>query len=532
MTSQLSGLMQDSPLTYGRFVRRMTSVTSGARAIGVGPDGKAEVHSYGEIATQILRLNGLLKSWGIEPGDRVASLAFNTVDHLVLFLGVPASGAVLQTVNPRFTPSQTEYVLRHGGARTLFVQEALLGALRPMLGTLPSLERIVVTDGTGTAYGLPALRDLLDEATPRPLPEIPESAASGLCYTSGTTGDPKGVLYSHRSTVLHALSACMTDVMAVSQAETILPIVPMFHANAWGLPHAAALVGADLVLPGKDLSGAAVGELMREHAVTLTAGVPTVLTDLLAYADRSPGILDSLRTAISGGSALQRPLVEGFRRHQVEMIQGWGMTETSPCVSMSRPPRRAADGDDVAYRLSAGRINPLVDARLVDTDGTELVWDGVAVGEIELRSPHAASAYFRQDPTQDDKFDDGWLRTGDAASVTPDGYVVLRDRLKDMIKSGGEWIPSAELEFAVADHPSVREVAVVAVPDERWGERPEVVLALHQGAQAPTLGELQAFLEARVPRWWLPDQLRIVDEIPKTSVGKLDKKALRAPRQD
>jgi fatty-acyl-CoA synthase len=316
----------------------------------------------------------------------------------------------------------------------------------------------------------------------------------------------------------------MKDVMAVSARETILPIVPMFHANAWGLPHAAALAGADLVLPGRDLSGPAVGELIRRCRVTMTAGVPTVLGDLLAYADGNPGILDSLHTVISGGSALQRPLVDGFARHRVEVIQGWGMTETSPCVTMSRPPRNA--DDPLSYRLSAGRLNPLVEARLIADDGTELPRDGQATGEIELRSPHAASAYYRGDSFSSEKFDRGWLRTGDAASITPDGYVILRDRIKDMIKSGGEWIPSARLEFLAAEHPAVREVAVIPVPDERWGERPGAVVVLQPG-QDLSLDELRDFLAPHVPKWWLPAALSVVPEVPKTSVGKLDKKALR-----
>ncbi|MEV0735110.1 long-chain-fatty-acid--CoA ligase [Streptomyces sp. NPDC050549] len=521
----LTGLMQDAPLTLDRLVRRMRDVTGSSQVFG--PD--AERVSYAQVAARARRLGGLLRSLGIAPGDRVASLAFNTIDHMTVFLGVPAHGVVLQTVNPRFTAEQIEYVLGHGGPRALFVQQPLLDLVLPVLDKMKDLEHVFVLDASASCGDHLTLGDALADADETEPPVIDERQASGLCYTSGTTGNPKGVLYSHRSTMLHALSTCMTDVMGVSVRETILPIVPMFHANAWGLPHAAALVGADLVLPGRDLSGCAVGELIRRHTVTMTAGVPTVLGDLLAYADAHPGVLDSLRLVVSGGSALQRPLVDGFARHGVEVIQGWGMTETSPCVTMSRPPR---DTDDpLRYRLSAGRLNPLVEARLVAEDGSALPRDGEAIGEIELRSPHAASGYYRDEGLSNEKFDDGWLRTGDAASVTADGYVILRDRIKDMIKSGGEWIPSARLEFLAAEHPAVREVAVIAVPDERWGERPGAVVALWPGHHL-TLDVLCDFLAPHVPKWWLPVALTVVPEVPKTSVGKLDKKALRLPGPD
>jgi fatty-acyl-CoA synthase len=523
MHSMLTGLMQEAPLTLDRLIRRMQDVTGGSSAIGVSVGGELQGVTFAEIADRALRLGGLLSSLGIRPGDRVATLAFNTIDHLSLFLGVPAHGVVLQTVNPRFTSEQIEYVLNHGGARALFVQEPLLDLVRPALGRLHALDYVLVTDTTESDDDYAVLTEVLGQAQPTDPPGLDERQASGLCYTSGTTGNPQGVLYSHRSTMLHALSACMTDVMAVSARETILPIVPMFHANAWGLPHAAALVGADLVLPGRDLSGRSLGELIRLTGVTMTAGVPTVLADLLAYAENNR-VLDSLHTVISGGSALQRPLVDGFARHGVEVIQGWGMTETSPCVTMSRPLRSAKD--PLPYRLSAGRLNPLVEARLVDEQGSVLPRDGQAVGEIELKCPHAASSYYRDDSLTTEKFDNGWLRTGDAASVTADGYVIVRDRIKDMIKTGGEWIPSAQLEFLIAEHPAVREVAVVPVPDQRWGERPGAVVALRPGHDL-ALDELRTFLTAQVPKWWLPVALSVAPEVPKTSVGKLDKKALR-----
>lgn len=522
----LEGLMQKSPLTLDRVLRRMETVTGNSTLAVAGKMG-VERYAYRDLAANIRRLVGALGTHNIGDGDRVATLAFNTKEHLELFLGVPAAGAVLHTVNPRLSEEHLEYVLTHGGARMAFIDAELVETLHPVLARVPNLERIVLLDSSpDDSSGYEAF---LREA-PVPLPPAPQLAeeqAAGLCYSSGTTGLPKGVLYSHRSTYLHALSTCLADVQGISWRHTILPIVPLFHANGWGLPQAAALTGADLVFPGKDVSGEAIGRLIQNQKVTFTSGVPTVLSDLLAFADNHPGVLESLELIVSGGAPLTLPLVEGFAKHNVEVIQGWGMTETSPNVSMSHPPRHVKDAADAnSYRVTAGRLNPLVEARLIDGEGNELPWDGQAAGEIQLRSPHAASGYYRDPQASTEKMDEGWLRTGDLATVDSNGYVRLRDRLKDLIKSGGEWIPTVELEHHILSSPGVADVAVVARFDERWGERPVAFIVSGPGTSLDREA-LKAFLAGRIPKWWIPSEFILVDKLPLTSIGKVDKKLLR-----
>jgi fatty-acyl-CoA synthase len=522
----LEGLMQESPLTLDRVIRRMET-TTGTSVLSVASPSGVQRFDYRDIARNVQRLSATLRRWGIGSGDRVASLGFNTRQHLELFLGVPVAGAVLHTVNPRLSSEHLEFVLTHGGARLAFVDVTLADQLAPVLGRIPNIEAIIILEGGDdgdTGYET----FIRDTGTTTPAaPVLSEWQAAGLCYTSGTTGLPKGVLYSHRSTFLHALSTCLVDVMGISRLDTVLPIVPLFHANGWGLPQAAGLSGANLVMPGRDLSGSAVAGLIESQRVTFASGVPTVLNDVLKFADQNPGVLETLTTIVSGGAPLMLPLVEGFEKHGVEVIQGWGMTETSPNVSMSRPPRGVEDRERAnAYRISAGRLNPLVDARLIDGQGKELPWDGEAAGEIQLRSPHAASGYYLDAEASKEKMDTGWLRTGDLASIDSEGYVQLRDRLKDLIKSGGEWIPTVELEHHIMSGPHVADVAVVARADERWGERPIAFIVPLAGE---TLNELalREHLLARVPRWWMPNEFIVVSQLPLTSIGKVDKKLLR-----
>lgn len=521
----LPGLMQESALTLERIVRRMETVTRASILTAATASGVV-TSSYGDVAASVRRLAGALGQRGIAQGDRVVSLGFNTREHFELFLGVPAAGAVLHTANPRLDHEQLEYVLRHGGSRIAFVDASEEQALRPVLGRVATIEAVVVIGGgdredsyerflaSGSGIGH---ADVVQD----------ENQAASLCYTSGTTGRPKGVLYSHRSTFLHAVSLCMADVQAIGWRQTILPIVPFFHANGWGLPHAAGLAGANLVLPGADVSGRAVGELIKEYRVTIAAGVPTVLRDLLTYADANPGALESLEKIVSGGAALPRPIAEGFAQHGVEVVQGWGMTETSPCVTMSNVPPGVTDAEEaMSRRLTAGRLNPFVEARIVDADGEPLPWDGEAAGEIQLRSPHAARAYFQDADESRDKWAGEWLRTGDLASIDEYGYVRLRDRIKDLIKSGGEWIPTVDLETRIRSHDSVAEVAVVARADERWGERPAAFVVPRRVDEFDA-GRLLADLRDAMPKWWLPDSITVVKELPLTTIGKVDKVALR-----
>ncbi len=406
---------------------------------------------------------------------------------------------------------------------------------------MPALERLApsfetvrhfVVVGDEDAGSLPnALRyeELLAEQEPGfDYPELDDRQAAGLCYTSGTTGNPKGVLYSHRSSVLHAFGQGLADSAGLRAADRVLPVVPMFHANAWGLPYGAGLLGSDLVLPGADLSGPALAKLIAEERVTVAGGVPTIWMDVLRHVDANPTDLSSLRQLLCGGSAVPRALMEAFeQRHGVSILQAWGMTETSPVASCARPPADAEGEEHWRYRASAGRPLPLVEARVVRDDGEgALPWDGQSTGELEVRGPWIARAYYRSEDG-DEKFHDGWLRTGDIASIDEHGFIRISDRAKDVIKSGGEWISSVELENEIMAHPAVREAAVVAQPDERWSERPLACVVLEEGATL-TLEELREHLSSRVVKWWLPDHLAIVDEVPKTSVGKFDKKVLRA----
>lgn len=519
--SPLIGLMQDWPLTLDRVLRRMETATASA-TLSVATESGTERYSFRETALRARQLGAALREYGIGQGERVASIGFNTRQHLELFLGVPASGAVLHTVNPRLTEDHLEYVIGHGGSRLVFVDAMVAGQVIPLLERSPRVEKIVQieTDAyeefLGCAPSNPGASEPLDERQ-----------AAALCYTSGTTGLPKGVLYSHRSNFLHVLGICLADGMGVGSRDTILPIVPLFHANAWGLPHAAGLTGANTVLSGRDTSGEALARLIHAEKVTFSAGVPTVLSALLEAADRNPGVLDSLETAVTGGAPMTKSLFDGFAHHGVNLLQGWGMTETSPNVSLSRPPRETeGTAQAIPYLMSAGRLNAMVDARLVDAEGKELPWDGSSAGEIQLSSPHAASGYFQNPAAAEELMDEGWLRTGDLATIDPSGYVRLKDRMKDLIKSGGEWIPTAELEEVIRSGPGVIDIAVVARPDKRWGERPAAFVVTQTGSSIDVAG-LKGYLKSRVPGWWIPDTFEVIDSLPLTSVGKVDKKALR-----
>jgi fatty-acyl-CoA synthase len=412
----------------------------------------------------------------------------------------------------------------------VIVDDTLAPALAPLADRLSGVEHFVVM-GDGPADALPRVlryEELLAAAEPGPpdYPQLDEREAAALCYTSGTTGDPKGVLYSHRSSTLHAAGVLMSGSLGVAATDRILLVVPMFHVNAWGLPYAAALGGATIVLPGRHLGAESLARLIEGERCTVMACVPTIYGDLLRYADEHRPDLTSLHTAICGGAAMPLSLAQAFeQRHGVRMLHAWGMTETSPMATVARVPAGLDDERSWQLRATQGVPVPFVDLRLVGDDGEVVPWDGVSTGEIEVRGPWIASAYYRDDDAS--RFDGGWLRTGDIAHVEPDGWVQITDRSKDVIKSGGEWISSVELENELMAHPGVREAAVIAVADERWGERPLACVVPAEGAQV-SAGELREHLSGRVARWWLPEQFAFIDELPKTSVGKFDKKALRA----
>jgi fatty-acyl-CoA synthase len=527
--------MGNQPLTVRTIFDRMRTVHAAAEVVDALPSGSTRT-SYGEMAERVLRLVAVLRELGVQPGDRVASFANNSSRHVELYYAVPLAGAVLHMVNIRLHDDQLEHVVADAGDSVLFVDDDLVPRLAPLVDRMPSV-RAWVRLGKGDAADIPGILDgegRVADATPVSMAELPELAeddACGICHTSGTTGLPKAVVYSHRSTFLHAMAACMVDALGLSEAERVLPVVPLFHACGWGLPYAAPFTGAELVFAGADTSPANLARVIESEQVTWAAGVPTIWTGLLPLAQSGTVDLSSLRTIGIGGSATPLALLEAYDAVGIEIVQIWGMTETSPVAAASRPRRRhrgLSDDELRTVRARTGTIFAGLEARIVGEDGQELPWDGESVGELQCRGPWVCTDYLRPAP---ESFADGWLRTGDMAVMESDGYFRIVDRSKDLVKSGGEWISSVELEGAVLAHPAVREAAVVGLPSRRWDERPAVMVALADG-QELTLPELHAFLAGRVAKWWLPDELVVVDEVPKTSVGKYDKKAVRAALAD
>jgi fatty-acyl-CoA synthase len=530
----LEGLMQDFPLTVAHIQRRVRDVYGDQQVITHADSGRS-VATYAELADRVDRLGRVLQRLGVDPGERVATFAWNSQSHLELYFAVPSSGAVLHTLNVRLFAEHLEYIISHAQDRIIFVDDSLVELLEPLAERLPTVRHYVVM-GDGDIGTLPnALRyeELMADAGSGAFdwPEVDERSAAALCYTSGTTGNPKGVLYSHRSIALHAMVTAMADSLALSCGDRILVVVPMFHANAWGLPFGGALTGARLILPTHLLQAPALAGFIERERATRMAAVPTIFADLLRYADEHSPDLSSLVTGLCGGSAVPRALAQAFQeRHGVHILQAWGMTETSPLCTVARAPGGTEGEEYWDYRSSQGRVIPFVEMRVVDDTGNALPHDANSTGEIEVRGPWIAARYFN-DPSGDEKFDEGWLRTGDIGTVDEHAYMRISDRAKDVIKSGGEWISSVELENEIMAHPDVLEAAVIAMPHDRWAERPLACVALREGT-ACGVADLVAHLRPRVAKWWLPDEWVFIDEVPKTSVGKFDKKVLRARLAD
>jgi fatty-acyl-CoA synthase len=525
----LEGLMQnDYQLTLKHVLDRMRGPSADAEVVTLTEGGKTRA-SYGEVAERVDALARGLESLGVQQGDRVATFMWNSQAHLELYMAAPCMGAVLHMLNIRLFEEQLTYIVNHAQDKVIFVDDSLVPLLAKVAPSFETVAQYVLV-GEGDAGPLPnAIRyeELLAAHTGSyDYPELDERTAAGLCYTSGTTGNPKGALYSHRSNVLHCLGSALGDTNAIMGSDRVLPVVPMFHVNAWGLPYACAMVGADLIMPSRFLQAEPLVKLIESERVTVSGAVPTIWMDVLRYADEHKPDLSSLRTVICGGAAVPESLMRDFEeRHGVRIMQAWGMTETSPIAAVARPPAEAEGEEHWRYRTATGRIVPLVEVRLIGEDGEEVPWDGESTGEIEVRGPWIASDYYN-DPTGADKFHDGWLRTGDVASIDSEGFIRITDRAKDLIKSGGEWISSVELELALMAHPSVAEAAVIAKPDERWTERPLACVVLCEGATC-TEEELREHLAAQVAKWWLPDEYAFIEAVPKTSVGKFDKKVLR-----
>jgi fatty-acyl-CoA synthase len=547
----LEGLMQDDfPLTLQHARRRMRDCHPAAQVATLTPRGTVRA-SFAEISERVDRLARALGRLGIEPGDRVGTFAWNNQRHFELYMAVPCVGAVLHTLNVRLFAEQLLYIVNHAEDRVIFLDDSLVGLMEKLAPQMPGVEHFIVMgdgdpamgdgDSSSARSGEPSpietslpnvlrYEELLAEAGAGPFeyPELDERQAASLCYTSGTTGNPKGVLYSHRSICLHATASLFVDNLGLSRRDRALVIVPMFHVNAWGIPYAAALAGADLLMPDRFLQAEPLARAIEAERPTVAGCVPTIFADLLRYADAHDVDLSSLINAVCGGSAVPRQLMKDFQeRHGVKIHQGWGMTETSPVVTFCEPAEER--GHDERYwdeRALQGKPLPWTELRLIDDDGREVPWDGESTGEIQVRGPWIARSYF-EDPSGDEKFDSGWLRTGDIAAVDEHAFVRITDRSKDVIKSGGEWISSVELENQLMAHPDVIEAAVIAKPDERWSERPLCCVVLREGA-TPDAQQLLEHLRPLVARWWLPDEFAFIAEIPKTSVGKFDKKVLRA----
>ncbi|WP_310713440.1 long-chain fatty acid--CoA ligase [Streptomyces lydicus] len=536
--------MQDVPLTVSRILAHGSTVHGDSQVI-TWTDGEPHRRTFDAIGRRAAQLARALRDeLSVADEERVGTLMWNNAEHMEAYLAIPSMGAVLHTLNLRLPAEQLVWIVNHAEDRVVLVNGSLLPLLAPLLPQLPNVEHIVVA-GPGDTSVLDGARarvhDYEELIAGRPetydWPLIDEREAAALCYTSGTTGDPKGVLYSHRSLYLHSLQVNTAEAFALTPRDITLPVVPMFHVNAWGLPHAAFMAGASLLMPDRFLQPAPLAKMIETVRPTIGAAVPTIWQGLLTELDANQYEVACLRTVVIGGSACPPALMRGFEeRHGIRVVHAWGMTETSPLGSVSHPPAGVSGEEEWAYRATQGRFPASVEARLIGPDGERLPHDGESAGELEVRGPWIAGAYYggaQGEPLRpDDKFSpDGWLRTGDVGTLTPNGYLTLTDRAKDVIKSGGEWISSVELENHLMAHPHVLEAAVVAVPDDKWGERPLATVVLNEGA---SIGyeELKAFLGERIARWQLPERWALIPAVPKTSVGKFDKKVLRRQYAD
>ena len=533
----MRGTMMDYPLTLQHFLERAHKM-SPRKEIATKTAAGMHRYTYADFYARVHRLANALVDLGVRQGDRVATFAWNSYRHLELYFAVPCMGAVLHTLNIRLFPDQLAYIINHADDRIIFADATLLPLLQKVQDQIKGVRRFVVMTDTGevpetTLAPVSEYESLLSAAGPEfAFPALDELDAAGMCYTSGTTGHPKGVVYTHRALFLHTMAEGMADSAAISERDTVMPVVPMFHVNAWGLPFASTMVGARQVFPGPHLQPRDLAELIQNEKVTLAAGVPTLWIGLYSLLERERYDLSSLRTLLVGGAAAPRTLIENFeKRFGVAITHAWGMTEMTPLGTLSKLKSHLLDAPEdarFAYRAKQGTAVPGVEVRAVDETGQEVPWDGKTMGELWVRGPWIAASYYNDTSLASAFTPDGWFRTGDVVTIDPEGYVAITDRTKDLVKSGGEWISSVALESALMGHPKVLEAAVIAVPDEKWQERPlACVVPKPDHAESITQEELIEFLRPNFPKFWLPDDVVFISEMPKTSVGKFDKKVLR-----
>tara|TARA_R110002110_G_scaffold205066_1_gene416632 strand:- start:21272 stop:22936 length:1665 start_codon:yes stop_codon:yes gene_type:complete len=528
----MQATMMHSPMTVQTIMQHGAAVFPDSR-VGVF-DGESVAHTpYREVAENAARLAATLAELGVAPGDRVGTFSWNNLAHLEAYLAIPSMGAVMHTVNIRLAPEQIAYVINHAADKVIILDASLRDIFAPVVPLLKTVEKVLLV---GRAQLLPDI-DCLDyrsrlaqHNTDYAWPELDETTAAAVCYTSGTTGNPKGVVYSHRTTFIHSLASRATDTFGVSERDTILLLPSMFHANAWGLPYSGWLSGSDFVMPGPHVQLEGLSKMIASERPTITAMVPTILGDLLRASADTDLDMRCFRMLVCGGSSVAPAMINAARdQWGVPVLQGWGMTETSPLCALSHPPRDPGPDGETPWRAKSGRPVPGVQVRVVDDEGHPLPHDGASVGELQLRGPWITGAY-HGDESADSFTADGWLRTGDVGHIDARHFVQLTDRTKDVIKSGGEWISSVDLENALLAHPDVLEVAVIAEADERWQERPLAIVLRRNEQLEPAA--LREFLGGKVARFWIPEYWAFADEIPKTSVGKIDKRALRSAREN
>ena len=533
----MKSTMNDEPLSVASILRHGRDVFPDSEIITVGETGTRRAR-FDEVAANAAKLAHGLKQLGISGDQRVGTFMWNNQEHMEAYLAIPSMGAVLHTLNIRLFPDQVTFIANHAEDQVVIVDSSLIPVLGKVLGDMTTVHTVVVAGSGDTAALEGAGKTIVryDELLAGGLstydwPDVDEFSAAAMCYTSGTTGNPKGVAYSHRSMWLHSMAVTTKNGLQVSFDDKVLVIVPQFHANAWGLPYASFMAGADLVMPDRFLQAEPLVRIIESEKPTMSGAVPTIWNDILGYLRDNPGHdISSITRIACGGSAVPRALMEAFQNaFGITILQAWGMTETSPLASVARPPRGLEGEAAWNYRSTAGRLLFGVEGRIVDDAGTVLPRDGKAVGELEVRGPWVTASYHKDDDPA--KFDNGWLRTGDVGTLDAMGYITLTDRAKDVIKSGGEWISSVELEGTLMGHPAVREAAVVGVKDDRWDERPLACIVVKEG-QSVTAEELKAWLADRVAKWWLPERWTFIQEVPRTSVGKFDKKVLRKNYND